>query len=238
MYLTFQDTEGQLVAMGTAMGCDMAAACASGQVVISRVPVNDLDLDHFASSVRTELARKPTARVVIDSLAELVTANRESERFPAYKRSLLALIRAAGSSVLATSETTTHGITGQTLDALMYLFDNVISLRYVEHGPQVGRAINVAKMRNSRHETTLNSFEITDHGPAVGDTLEGVSGFLGWSALRADQLQAASRAEAASPPESALGRVRSRVRGRRPRPRSPPSGRGRCGPASRSAGPR
>jgi circadian clock protein KaiC len=123
--------------------------------------------------------------VVIDSLAELVFAAREWKRFPAYMRSLVGLIRAAGSSSLLTSETTAHGIDAQSLDGLMFLFDNVVDLRYIEQESQMGRSLNVAKMRNSQHEMTLNSFTISPRGIVVGDKLLGVTGRLGWSALRA-----------------------------------------------------
>ncbi len=50
----------------------------------------------------------------------------------------------------------------------MFLFDNVIDLRYIEEESQVDRALNVVKMRNSRHETTLTSFTITDQGITIG----------------------------------------------------------------------
>ena len=66
----------------------------------------------------------------------------------------------------------------------MFLFDNVIDMRYIEQGSHLGRAINVVKMRNSAHKMTLNSFTITERGIEVGDELEGVTGRLGWSALR------------------------------------------------------
>jgi KaiC/GvpD/RAD55 family RecA-like ATPase len=66
----------------------------------------------------------------------------------------------------------------------MFLFDNVVDLRYIEEGSQMGRALTVVKMRNSPHEMTLNRYDITAHGLAVGSQLEGVTGRLGWSALR------------------------------------------------------
>jgi circadian clock protein KaiC len=50
----------------------------------------------------------------------------------------------------------------------------------------VGRALNVVKMRNSRHETTLTSFAIADQGITIGEPLAGVTGRLGWSALRTE----------------------------------------------------
>ena len=189
LYVTFQDTADQLTSMATAFGWNFGPARASGQLSISHVPMGDLDLDVLASAVRADLAEHPVGRIVIDSLAELVFAAREWERFPAYLRSLVGLIRAAGSSLLVTSETTGHGRTAQSLDGLMFLFDNLIDLRYIEEGSQVGRALNVVKMRNSRHEMTLNTFTITDRGLTIGDQLERVTGRLGWSALRTQDPQ-------------------------------------------------
>ena len=99
-------------------------------------------------------------------------------------RSLVGLIRAVGSSAVVTSETAPYGITDPSLDQLMFLFDNIVDLRYIEQESQIGRALSVLKMRNSRHETTLVSFTIADHGITIGEKLEGVTGRLGWTALR------------------------------------------------------
>jgi circadian clock protein KaiC len=185
LFVTFQDTADHLTQMGAVFGWDIAAARASGQLVISYVSMGDLDLDVLANVVRANLADGQVRRVAIDSLAELVLADREWDRFPAYMRSLVGLVRANGVSLLATSETTGSGITAQSLEGLMFLFDNVIDLRYIEERSGLGRALNIVKMRNSAHDMTINSVTIADTGLVVGDRLEGVTGQLGWSALRA-----------------------------------------------------
>jgi circadian clock protein KaiC len=184
MYVTFQDTAEQLRRAAEAFGWDFRSAEAAGLITIPHVPIGDLDLDVLATSVRSELATHTVDRIVIDSLSELAFAARESERFPAYLRSLVGLIRASGTSLLITSETGAHGIPVTTLDGLLFLFDNVIDLRYIEEGSKVGRAVHIAKMRSSHHEMTLHQVTIAEHGLAVGDELEGVTGRLGWSALR------------------------------------------------------
>jgi KaiC/GvpD/RAD55 family RecA-like ATPase len=66
----------------------------------------------------------------------------------------------------------------------MFLFDNVIDLRYIEEGSLVARALHVAKMRSSWHDMTLHGFTIGERGIAVGEVLHHVTGRLGWSALR------------------------------------------------------
>jgi circadian clock protein KaiC len=184
LYVTFQDTAEQLTGLTAAFGWDLTSAGAAENLSISYVPMGNLDLDIAAAAVRSELDEHQTKRIVIDSLSELAFAAREEERFPAYMRSLTGLVRAAGSSLLITSETAVHGLAATTMDGLLFLFDNVIDLRYIEEGSRIGRALHVAKMRSSWHSMTLNSASITDHGLVVGSELDSVTGRLGWSALR------------------------------------------------------
>lgn len=184
LYVTFQDTAEQLAGVAAAFGWDLTSAHAAENILISHVPMGDLDLDVLASAVRSELRAHATSRIVIDSLSGLAFAAREDERFPAYMRSLVGLVRAAGSSLLITSEPSAHGLSANALDELLFLFDNLIDLRYIEDGSRVGRAVHVAKMRSSCHEMTLNGVSITDRGLVVGNELESVTGRLGWSALR------------------------------------------------------
>ena len=188
LYVSFQDTAEQLVATRPGLGVDLPAAVASGQLVILHVPMGSLDLDMLASEIRAELGRHRESRVVIDSLAELVAANREVQRFPAYKRSLIGLIRAARASMLITHEELGQGgdPASSGLNVPMFLFDNVINLRYIElEGPEIGRAISIVKMRNSTHAKTLNSLTIDEEGMTVGGVIVGASGRLGWNALKA-----------------------------------------------------
>lgn len=185
LYVTFQDTADQLVKMAAGFGWDLRAACADGRLAVHHVPLGELDLDILTSRIRDELASDTVHRVVIDSLAEMVFACRESERFPAYARSLTGLIRAAGATLLITSETTTFGPSREPVGGVTFLFHNVILLRYIEMNSATGRALNIVKMRNSDHSKGVYSFTIDAGGMVVGEVMEGVTGVLGWTALRA-----------------------------------------------------
>jgi len=200
VYVSFQETGEQLVKKAASFGWNVADAWKSGQLVIHYVPVGELDLDAIAAALRRELNRGSVRRVVIDSLAELVFAAREADRFPAYSRSLVGWIRAAGASVVITSETTTLGPMTEPIGGLSFLFHNVIMLRYLEIGSELRRALNIIKMRTSNHDKGVFEYVIDKHGLTVKDRLEGVTGVLGWSALRTQGdvdrpgLQAATRA--------------------------------------------
>ena len=184
LYVSFQETAEQLVRKAASFGWNIADAWKSGQLAIHYVPVGELDLDAIAAAVRRELTKGSVRRVVIDSLAELVFAAREADRFPAYSRSLVGWIRAAGASVVITSETTTLGPMTEPIGGLSFLFHNVVMLRYLEIGSELRRALNIIKMRTSNHDKGVFEYVIDKHGLTIKDRLEGVTGVLGWSALR------------------------------------------------------
>jgi circadian clock protein KaiC len=185
LYVTFQDTADQLIKMAAGFGWDLETPRGSGQLVVHHVPVGELDLDMLAARISAELTEGPVRRVVIDSLAEMVFAARETERFPAYARSLTGLIRAAGASLVITSETMTLGPSPEPVGGVSFLYHNVLQLRYIELSTSTGRALNVVKMRNSDHNKDMYQFKIGEAGLMIGEKLEGVTGVLGWSALRA-----------------------------------------------------
>ncbi len=183
LYVTFQENPRQLVRKGASFGWELQPYLDSGQLAIFHMAEGKLDLDVLAATIRDALAEHPIHRLVFDSLAELVVAARESERFPAFAASLLGSLRTANVSVLTTSETSSLGPTPETAGGLSFLYHNIILLRYIEQDSEVRRAVTMLKMRNSDHKKGLWEFVITDHGFEVQGKLEDVTGLLGWSAL-------------------------------------------------------
>ena len=166
-------------------GWDLEGALESRQLVIHHVPQGELNLDSLGAVVRRELSAGSVRRIILDSLAELVVAVRETDRFPAYARSLIGFIRAAGASVLVTSETTALGPEAEPIGGLSFLFNNVLLLRYIEMESETRRALSILKMRDSDHAKGVYQFEIDAEGFQLMDKLEGLTGLLGWSALSA-----------------------------------------------------
>jgi circadian clock protein KaiC len=184
LYVSFQEDARQLQQKAASFGWDLAGARESGQLLVHHVPQGNLDLDVLGRAVRAGTADGSVRRVALDSLAELVLAARESERFPAYARTLVGFLRAAGATSVITSETVTLGPMSAPLGGLSFLFHNIVLLRFIEMDSSFGRAVTVLKMRDSDHEKGLRRYEITGEGIVVGETLEGLTGVLGWSALR------------------------------------------------------
>ena len=144
--------------------------------MIHHVPQGELNLDTLGAVVRRELSDGWVRRIILDSLAELVVAVRETDRFPAYARSLIGFIRAAGASVLVTSETTALGPEAEPIGGLSFLFNNVLLLRYIEMESETRRALSILKMRDSDHAKGVYQFEIDAQGFKLMDKLEGADG--------------------------------------------------------------
>jgi circadian clock protein KaiC len=186
VYVSFQESEEQLLAKAASFGWDLAGALASGQLRILALPPVELNLDAVGSTLRDRVREMDGGRVVFDSLAELAYAARQTERLPAYMWSIAAIASARGASTVITSETAMMGATELTV-GLSFLFQNMILMRFYEAGSRISRALSVLKMRDSYHADSHVEFEITDAGVELRDVLTGLSGVLGFTTLTTDQ---------------------------------------------------
>jgi circadian clock protein KaiC len=182
LHVSFQENEAQVREKAAAAGWDWSTYD-DDRLVIRHIPPVEVDLDQVGTLVRRELARGDVQRVVVDSLAELAFAARQNERLPAYVWALGGFVRAAGGTTIFTNEMVALGH-GADLGGLSFIFNNVFFLRYVEVESELRRGLNVLKMRQSEHHKGLLEFTIDANGLALGDRIEGLSGLLGWSALR------------------------------------------------------
>ena len=181
LHLSFQESEPQVHEKAVSAGWDWSKY-SDDQLVIRQIPPVELDLDEVGAVVRAELARGDVRRVVVDSLAELAFAARDTERLPAYVWALGGFVRAAGGTSVFTNEIAALGQSGG-LAGLSFLFNNVFFLRYLELNSELARGLSVLKMRQSDHEKGLRAFTIDERGLTFGDRIAQVSGLLGWSAL-------------------------------------------------------
>jgi circadian clock protein KaiC len=183
LHFSFQETDTQVREKAGAAGWDWSAV-PGDQLVIKHVPPVELDLDQVGAAIRSERVRGDVRRVVIDSLAELSFAARDSERLPAYIWALGGFVRAAGGTSIFTNEIAALGESGG-LAGLSFLFNNVFFLRYVEVESELARGLSILKMRESDHDKGLIRFSIDRSGIAFDGKIDHVSGMLGWSALSA-----------------------------------------------------
>ena len=154
------------------------------QLTIQHFAPVEVDLDQVGTFVR-DAARTPAM-----SSASWSTASRSSSsqrattaRLPGYVWALGGFVRAAGGTTIFTNEMAALG-SGNDLGGLSFIFNNVFFMRYVEIESTLRRGLSMLKMRQSKHENGLLEFEIGKDGVEFGEPFVGVTGMLGWSALR------------------------------------------------------
>jgi circadian clock protein KaiC len=183
LYMSLQETRAELISTAVAMGWDwVPAAVARGDLQLLNIRPVDVELDQIGVALRDALVAQQPRRVIVDSIAELDVGGRAPDRYLSYLWAIVALVRAAGATGIFTQETTTFGPPA-TAQVLSYVFQNVLTMRFVEHDYRVLRSVSTLKTRHSRHETDLLEFDIAPGGVTSGDKLTGVTGLLGWTAL-------------------------------------------------------
>jgi circadian clock protein KaiC len=181
LYLSFQQTNEQLIAHGETFGWPFKAAVESGLLRIRHLEPVEISLDAVGAELReASLGENRVHRVVVDSLAELEPAARGTARFPDYLTALTGLFASIGATTLLTSETTAFfGPAFELPRGLAFVADNVILLRYAELESEVRRVLTVVKMRDGDHTKNLLEVEITKSGVSVIGTFSGLTGVLG-----------------------------------------------------------
>lgn len=181
LYVSFQESERQLLDKARHFGWGLADAAASGALTITHVQPVELGLDIVAAEIKRAASASGATRVVIDSIAELEhSATRQ--RFADYLWALVGALRHGGATTLVTSETSAFfGPAFELAHGLSYVADNVVLLRYTELASEIHRALVVVKMRDSNHVKSLVEFEIDPHGANVIGKFAGVSGVLSGS---------------------------------------------------------
>jgi circadian clock protein KaiC len=181
LYLSFQQTNEQLIAHGETFGWPFKAAVESGLLRIRHLEPVEISLDAVGAELRTaSLGESRVRRVVVDSLAELEPAARGTARFPDYLTALTGLFASIGATTVLTSETTAFfGPAFELPHGLAFVADNVLLLRYAELESEVRRVLAIVKLRDGDHTKNLLEVEITKTGMNVIGKFAGLTGVLG-----------------------------------------------------------
>ena len=141
----------------------------------------DLSIDEMLSEIIGAIHRLKARRLVIDSLSgfELALAPTFREDFRESLYRMVAVLTGMGITMLMTAELedsymdlrfSPHGTA--------FLTDAIIMQRYIELKGQLQRVMAVVKVRGSAHSKDLRTFEITEKGIVMGETLGGYEGLL------------------------------------------------------------
>jgi len=174
----FDEELGLLFDRMLALGFDLEAMQAAGNLIIEQVDAAELSPGEFASRVRRCVTEQNIKTVMIDSLNGYQAAMPGEQYLVLHIHELLQYLNRQGASTYLT--VAQHGLVGDMKAPVdvTYLADTVILLRYFEAAGSVRRAVSVIKKRAGRHENTIREFDIGEHGLSLGEPLTGFQGVL------------------------------------------------------------
>ncbi len=157
---SLQENPTQLARVVEGFGWSLPA---DGVHLMARSPV-DVYIDQWVYELLDMVEEVGARRVVIDSLADLLIAAGDQQRFREWVHSLTQRCSRSGVSLLMTLETPElFQISRISEFGMSHLSDNVLLLQYVNEETQLTRALTVLKTRASRHQPAIRGYDI---GPA------------------------------------------------------------------------
>jgi circadian clock protein KaiC len=141
----------------------------------------DLSVDEMLMEVLDSVKLLKAKRVVIDSLTGFAIALAPTFRqdFPESLYRLVGSLTAVGVTVFMSTEVTeTFRAAPFTDERVSFITDDIFVQRYIELDGAIRSVLAVVKMRGSAHSHELRLYEITEHGAAIGASLEQYRGII------------------------------------------------------------
>lgn len=174
----FEEAANNLLNRADGLGMQLRGSYDQGLVTIQQIDPAELSPGEFATAV-CKAADEGAKVVVIDSINGYLNAMPDERFLTTHLHELLTYLGQRGvvTILVGIQQGMLGGTMTTTVDA-SYLADNVLMLRYFEHGGEVKQAVSVFKKRGSLHERTIRQFSMSAGGLHVGDVLRGFRGIL------------------------------------------------------------
>jgi circadian clock protein KaiC len=174
----FEEAANNLMLRSTGLGMDLQGAIDRQMLTIQQVDPAEMAPGEFTQAVVD--AEAGGARViVIDSLNGYLKAMPDERFLATHLHELLTYLGQRG--VVTILVGVQPGVIGSSMSTTVdasYIADSVVMLRYFEARGKVHQAISVFKKRVGRHERTIRSFSMDEHGIQVGEVLTNFHGIL------------------------------------------------------------
>lgn len=162
-----------------ALGMNMRARFAAGQVFLEQIEPGELSPGEFAHRVRSRVDHDHCRVVLVDSLNGYLNAIPTGHAPLVRMHELAAYLNDRDVATLLIAAQ--HGMMGTHMAApidVSYLADAVVLLRFFEAEGMVRKAISVVKKRTGTHETTIREYVIGPERVRVGKPLSQFQGVM------------------------------------------------------------
>jgi circadian clock protein KaiC len=163
---TFQENRSQLARVVESLGWSLD----DPNVHILHRSVVAMNIDEWVYEVLDLAERTEAKRIVVDSLADVISAARDPVRFREWMFSLAQRCTRAGVGLMMIMEVPELFAPQRVSEeGISHFSDNIVLLQYVQEGPELVRALTILKTRAMRHRPVVHRYDITDKGFVLGD---------------------------------------------------------------------
>lgn len=165
---TFQENSTQLARVVESFGWSVDAP----NVHILHRSVVAMNIDEWVYELLDLAEQAGAKRIVVDSLADVMSAASDPARFREWMFSLAQRCTRAGIGLMMIMEVPElFALPRVSEEGISHLSDNIVLLQYVQEGPELVRALTILKTRAMRHRPVVHRYDITDKGFVLGDEL-------------------------------------------------------------------
>ncbi len=183
LYFGFYETPAQIIRRMKSLGLPVSKYVDSGLLTLQwQPPVEDI-LDVLAERLLESIEKTQAQRVFIDGLTGFQRTVASSQRLDLFLTALFSRLRTLGVTTLCSVELPDIFHPTNAVPELVYtataLVENVLFLRYVELNSQQYRLVSIIKMRESKYDSSVREFQITDRGINIETTFTSAEQILG-----------------------------------------------------------
>jgi circadian clock protein KaiC len=180
-YFGFYEPPPRLLEKAGQIGIELEKYVKQGLIEVIWQP----PLEHMLDSLAEQLLEKireheqPRRRLFLDGVEGFRAATVYADRLPRFLSAFTNQLRALDVTAVMTEELPLfRSEIDMPNPELANVVETVILLRYVELRSQLYRLLSIMKMRESRYDTSIREFKITDHGLEVAASFESAEAIL------------------------------------------------------------
>ncbi|MDG6219892.1 MAG: ATPase domain-containing protein [Candidatus Thermoplasmatota archaeon] len=179
LYITLKESKAEIVRNAKRWGFKLDEYVKKGQAVIFDDITPEMLPGKHLLDLKIMAADKK--RVVIDSINdyEKLLTHPKDPTYRQYLDSIVGMLKETNNTTLLLSDS--PEIMGSSIPGekySMYISDNIILLRYVEHKSTFRRAISILKKRTGGNSPDIREFSIDKSRIVIGGVFEGLSGVM------------------------------------------------------------
>jgi len=184
LILTFEEFPQQYYSDALGFGWDFRQMERENKlrIVMSSPEVSLADLEQVGGRIETLVREIGAKRILVDSLSHLKRLSKDPSHLRSIVFAFINALKREGLTAMLTRESgALLGEAGGADNALAFLVDSYILLRYVEIESTINKALLVLKMRGSNHDKGIRQYEITPRGIEIRAPFEGREGIMSGS---------------------------------------------------------